>query len=126
MKAQPISNCPHCKVPVEWILHDGLNSYDCSNKKCPIKFTERISFPEGTQDFDFASGHGTLHYYGFDIDEYPVVINYEGERPRIFIYPDYSFGDPKSGSIVIEQPFDVNWDDLESLKNKIKTWITFS
>jgi hypothetical protein len=126
MKAQPISDCPVCKVPVKWILHDGLNSYDCSNKQCPIEFTERVYFPSETQDFDFDSGHGELHYYNFRIGKYPVAVDCRDELPKIILYPNYPFGDLKGGSIIIEQPLDVNWDDLELLEQKIRTWIVFS
>lgn len=75
MKAQPIDNCPVCEIPVRWVLHDGLNSYDCSNKACPITFSERIWFPKNTKDFAFKAGHGVLHYYSFDVGKYHLPGN---------------------------------------------------
>lgn len=126
MKKQPLENCPVCQVPVKWILHDDLNSYDCSNEECPIKFTERVGFLKDTTDFDFKSGHGELFYYSFQVGDYPVVIYFGGLVPKIMIYPTYAKGGLADASIIINQPVEINWQDLELLKHRIRTWITFS
>lgn len=131
MKTKPISNCPVCKIPVEWIFHDGLNSYglnsyDCSNNQCSIRFTERIWFPSETEDFDFDNGHGNLVYFSFELDNHPIIIDYRKNQPQIIVHPKYPFGDPNGGLIVSDLSFDIDWNNLEPLKQKIKTWIIFS
>lgn len=122
MKIVPIENCPVCQIPVKWILYDGMNSYDCANSFCPIKFTERVQFPVGTKDFNFKNENGNLIYYSFTIDTIPVIVN----SNSIFIYPKYQFGNPIGGSIVINERTEFNWSNLLNLKKKIKLWITLS
>jgi hypothetical protein len=132
---QPLDDCPHCKVAVKHTLFDGVNSYDCGKglKKCPIEFTERVWFPTNTTDFDFASGHGVLFYYGFRVGDIHAVVDYGGDgrlpqrqTPRLIIHPKYMMGNLSGGGIVIDPMPDIDWSNVESLENKLKTLTTFS
>lgn len=129
----PLDNCPHCQVPVRWVLHDGTNAYDCSNRQCPIKFTERVWFPEDTEDFDFKAGHGVLFYYGFTVGALHAVIDYGGDghspqrtTSRLIFNPEYRYGDLRGGEIIIEEAPNLNWADLQALEEKLRTWVVFS
>lgn len=114
---KPIEECPVCHVPVRWVLHDGLNSYDCSNKKCPIEFTEQVWFPDGKNDYQLKEGE--MRTYSFDLDGFYITVN----RKNFYIERRDNLGD---NPIILENPGKLPWDDLELLKNKIKIWVTFS
>lgn len=127
---RPLDNCPVCNVPVKWALHDGLNSYDCGKglKQCPIHFSERIHFPEGSPTFDLING--VLYYYSFEIGGHHIVHEFYTKiksTPRLIINPEYHLGYPTAvyNSIVIHIS-DIDWSDLSRLERKIKTWILFS
>lgn len=117
---KPFEKCPVCQVEVRWIFYDGENTYDCSNKECPINFSEKILFSKDENNNNFDLTNGTLIYYHFDIDNF-------------FVYVSSKFNvisvkrQGMSMSTAINIPiFDINWKNLELLKYKIKTIANFS
>lgn len=123
---KPLENCPYCHVPVTWILHDGLNSYDCTNKPCPIKFTERVWFPKEINNPELKEG--ILHHYSFDVGKHHIVVDYyDYFKAKLIINPSYPMGLPikTKKSVMMDLPT-LDWSNLSKLEEKIKTWITFS
>jgi hypothetical protein len=123
---KPLESCPYCNCLVRWILHDGLNSYDCRHKSCPIKFTERVWFPANISNPQLKDG--VLAYYSFDVGKYHIVMDYSGPHkdPRMIINPSYTLGNPAADEIKPLDVVEIDWSDLSKLEDKIKTWVTFS
>lgn len=120
---KPFKRCPVCQVPVRWVLHDGGNDYDCSNKDCPICFSEYVWFKKNETNFDLENG--LLFHYRFKLDKYNVSVHYKefNEEVASFIRINLIADAEKR---VYLPPFSIDWHNLELLKQKIKTLLIFS
>lgn len=113
---KPIKNCPLCAVAIRWILYDGANTYDCSNKNCPIRFNEAISFRKDETDFDLNNGLW-LNYHAY-VDDFHLVGDCSNNR--LCLYLNGTLATIVKGVLIPD------FSDLEQLKKKIRIWILFS
>jgi hypothetical protein len=116
---KPFEQCPVCQVPVKWVLHDDANDYDCRNKQCPIHFSEYVHFPKDTKTFDLKNG--TLLHFRFSLGNMRLVYG----NVSIIVYTQDEFNISKGPGAVIPS-FPIDWHNLELMKQKVKTLITFS
>lgn len=111
---EPLESCPVCQVPVYWAGHKGINCYDCSNQNCPIQFTEYVFIYKNNTNFTLKDG--VLQNYGFKIDKYYIIAYAQMSGYSVAI----------NDKQIFLPYFEINWNNLDLVKQRIETLILFS
>jgi hypothetical protein len=140
------THCPFCKTQMRWLLHDDIDIYTCSSisrmQVCPISFEETIQHPPEVRAKGITDG--ILLSFSFVIDNYLIKVEfsdyvYGGWRANVIntepVLIVDRIVDPLPGSsdrrkwipvLSIPYTFEIDWQNLDAFKRRLKTWIIFS